>query len=330
MAGDGARARRPRRAARSLRARCTGSSCSTRTGRCSGRRSSGTTSGPAPSARRSRRRSASTRLIELTGNRALTGFTAPKLLWVRKHEPEVWSRVAHVLLPKDYVRFRLTGEHAIDAADASGTLLFDVAAAASGAARSARRSGSRSSGCRGWRSRPRSRAPATSRRARSGSASSGRDRCRSCSAPRGSSSRRWTATGPTREARVHVFCHAVPDTWEAMGVMLSAAGSLRWLRDVVGRDVRRAGRRGGALARRDGGPDLPALPPGRAHAARRPGRARRRSPASRCATTAARSSAPCSRASRTGCATRSSCCASSGSSRRSAASPAAARAASSG
>ena len=67
------------------------------------------------------------RLIELTGNRALTGFTAPKLLWVRKHEPEVWSRVAHVLLPKDYVRFRLTGEHAIDAADASGTLLFDVA-----------------------------------------------------------------------------------------------------------------------------------------------------------------------------------------------------------
>ena len=67
------------------------------------------------------------RLIELTGNRALTGFTAPKLLWVRKHEPEVWSRAAHVLLPKDYVRFRLTGEHAIDAADASGTLLFDVA-----------------------------------------------------------------------------------------------------------------------------------------------------------------------------------------------------------
>src|SRR5439155_8715090 len=67
------------------------------------------------------------RLIELTGNRALPGFTAPKLLWVRKHEPEIWSRVAHVLLPKDYVRFRLTGERAIDAAEASGTLLFDVA-----------------------------------------------------------------------------------------------------------------------------------------------------------------------------------------------------------
>ena len=70
------------------------------------------------------------RLIRLTGNRALTGFTAPKLLWLRAHEPEVYDRVAHVLLPKDYVRLRLTGEHAIDVADASGTLLFDVAARA--------------------------------------------------------------------------------------------------------------------------------------------------------------------------------------------------------
>src|SRR5882762_2764587 len=66
------------------------------------------------------------RLIELTGNRALTGFTAPKLLWLRTHEPETYAQIRHVLLPKDYVRFRLTGERAIDAADASGTLLFDV------------------------------------------------------------------------------------------------------------------------------------------------------------------------------------------------------------
>ena len=66
------------------------------------------------------------RLIELTGNRALTGFTAPKLLWLRNREPDVFARIAHVLLPKDYVRFRLTGAHAIDVADASGTLLFDV------------------------------------------------------------------------------------------------------------------------------------------------------------------------------------------------------------
>jgi len=67
------------------------------------------------------------RLIELTGNRALTGFTAPKLLWLRRHEPEVYAHIRHILLPKDYVLYRLTGEHAIDAADASGTLLFDVA-----------------------------------------------------------------------------------------------------------------------------------------------------------------------------------------------------------
>src|SRR5580765_4272093 len=67
------------------------------------------------------------RLIALTGNRALPGFTAPKLLWLRRHEPETYARIHRILLPKDYVRLRLTGEHAIDVADASGTLLFDVA-----------------------------------------------------------------------------------------------------------------------------------------------------------------------------------------------------------
>ena len=68
------------------------------------------------------------RLIEITGNDALTGFTAPKLVWVRDNEPEIWSRIDHVLLPKDYVRLRLTGEHALDKADGAGTLLFDLAA----------------------------------------------------------------------------------------------------------------------------------------------------------------------------------------------------------
>src|SRR5207244_13134566 len=67
------------------------------------------------------------RLIALTGSRAVTGFTAPKLLWLRKHEPDVYARIDHSLLPKDYVRLKLTGARAIDAADASGTLLFDVA-----------------------------------------------------------------------------------------------------------------------------------------------------------------------------------------------------------
>ena len=67
------------------------------------------------------------RLLELTSNPALTNFTLTKLLWVRRHEPEIWARVRHVLLPKDYVRYQLSGAHAIDVADASGTLLLDVA-----------------------------------------------------------------------------------------------------------------------------------------------------------------------------------------------------------
>src|SRR6266705_1571298 len=67
------------------------------------------------------------RLIQLTCNPPLTNFTLTKLLWVRENEPELWSRVRHIMLPKDYVRFRLTGDRAIDQADASGTLLLDVA-----------------------------------------------------------------------------------------------------------------------------------------------------------------------------------------------------------
>ena len=67
------------------------------------------------------------RLLELVSNPALTNFTLTKLLWVQQHEPDVWARVRHVLLPKDYVRFRMSGEYAIDVADASGTLLLDVA-----------------------------------------------------------------------------------------------------------------------------------------------------------------------------------------------------------
>src|SRR5207249_11708064 len=66
------------------------------------------------------------RVIELTGNPVLTGFTAPKIVWMRRHEPDLYARIAHILLPKDYVRYRLTGKHAVDVADASGTSLFDV------------------------------------------------------------------------------------------------------------------------------------------------------------------------------------------------------------
>jgi xylulokinase len=68
------------------------------------------------------------RLVGLTGNRALTGFTAPKVLWLREHEPEAYARTRWIMLPKDLVRLRLTGERATDVADASGTLLLDVGA----------------------------------------------------------------------------------------------------------------------------------------------------------------------------------------------------------
>jgi xylulokinase len=173
------------------------------------------------------------RLIELTGNRALPGFTAPKLLWVRKHEPDVWSRVAHVLLPKDYVRFRLSGEHAIDAADASGTLLFDVA----------RREWSREV-CEAleipieWLPRvAESTEIAGAGDQQAGALGVGVVGPGPLSVVLGTSGVVFAALEGYRadpQARVHVFCHAVPDTWEAMGVMLSAAGSLRWLRDAVG------------------------------------------------------------------------------------------------
>jgi xylulokinase len=173
------------------------------------------------------------RLIELTGNRALTGFTAPKLLWLRRHEPDSFQRIRHVLLPKDYVRLRLTGEHAIDVADASGTLLFDVAR-------------------RQWSDEvlealelPREWLPPVHESTAIGAAGDqaagalgvGVDRPGPLSVVLGTSGVVFAALPAYRadaEARVHAFCHAVPGTWHAMGVMLSAAGSLDWLRTALG------------------------------------------------------------------------------------------------
>src|SRR5947207_6367654 len=66
------------------------------------------------------------KLIEMVANPALTGFTAPKILWVRKNEPKIYGRTRHILLPKDYIRYRMTGEYATEVSDASGTLLLDV------------------------------------------------------------------------------------------------------------------------------------------------------------------------------------------------------------
>ena len=177
------------------------------------------------------------RLITLTGNRALPGFTAPKLLWLRRHEPEVYARVRHILLPKDYVRFRLTGERLIDAADASGTLLFDVA----------RRRWSYEV-CKAleipvdWLPEAHeSPEVAAAGDQAAGALGVGVAAPGPVSVVLGTSGVVFATLPAYRadpEARVHVFCHAVPDTWHAMGVMLSAAGSFGWLRDVVGGDVR--------------------------------------------------------------------------------------------
>jgi xylulokinase len=182
------------------------------------------------------------RLIELTGNRALTGFTAPKLLWLRRHEPEVFERVAHVLLPKDYVRLRLTGERAIDVADASGTLLFDVGARRWSdevlealelspailppALESPEYSGETAEGV--------SVAAGAGDQA-AGALGVGIDSPGPLSVVIGTSGVVFAALpgfAADPEARLHSFCHAVPGGWHAMGVMLSAAGSLRWFRDA--------------------------------------------------------------------------------------------------
>jgi xylulokinase len=173
------------------------------------------------------------RLIELTGNRALTGFTAPKLLWLRAHEPETYARIRRILLPKDYVRLRLTGEHAIDAADASGTLLFDV-----------RRRRWSDEVCEALEVPPAWLPPAyeSTEVAGAGDQAAGALGVGivapgDVSVVIGTSGVVFAALPayrPDAQARVHVFCHAVPGSWHAMGVMLSAAGSFAWLRHVLG------------------------------------------------------------------------------------------------
>jgi xylulokinase len=176
------------------------------------------------------------RLLELTGNRALTGFTAPKLLWLRRHEPEVYAQIRHVLLPKDYVRLRLTGELAADVADASGTLLFDV-----------RRRVWSEEVCAALEI-PLDWLPPVHESTEIAGAGDqaaaalgvGVAHPGPVSVVLGTSGVVFAALPSyehDREGRLHAFCHAVPDTWHAMGVMLSAAGSSAWLHGVLAADL---------------------------------------------------------------------------------------------
>lgn len=197
------------------------------------------------------------KLIRISGSRALTGFTAPKILWVRDNEPEVYARCAHILLPKDYIRFKLTGEYAMDMSDASGTSLLDV-------------------GARKWSSEilaaldiPAEWMPPvfegtaiTGQVSAAASAETGLAAGTPVVAGAGDQAAGAVGMGLAAAGQVsvtvgtsgvvfapldsyayeahgavHAFCHTVPGMWHWMGVMLSAAGALQWYRDTLAADI---------------------------------------------------------------------------------------------
>lgn len=192
-------------------------------------------------------------LIQVTGNDALTGFTAPKILWLEKNEPEIFGRIKHVLLPKDYIRYKLTGALAMDKADGSGTILFDL------------RKRTWSTEILNTLNLPSDWFPQTFEGHETTSevndeaakltglaagvpvVAGGGDqsaqavgvgvvRPGTIAVTLGTSGVVFAATeSPLIEpqGRLHAFCHAVPNRWHLMGVMLSAAGSLQWYRDRI-------------------------------------------------------------------------------------------------
>jgi xylulokinase len=197
------------------------------------------------------------RLVRITGNDAFPGFTAPKLLWVRNHEPEIFERVRQVLLPKDYVRYRLTGEYGTDRAGAGGTLFLDLAT----------RDWSKElleaiEIAHAWLPPTHEGTEVTGRI--SGEAAELTGLVAGTPVVGGGGDQAAQAVGvgavepgvvaltlgtsgvvfasskePIVEpvGRLHAFPHALPDRWHVMGVMLSAAGSLRWYRDVVAPEI---------------------------------------------------------------------------------------------
>jgi len=193
------------------------------------------------------------RFIQVSGNVALTGFTAPKILWVQENEPEVYARARHVLLPKDYIRFMLTGEYGMDKADGSGTVLFDLK----------RRNWSaellEALGIPAAWMPPTFEGPEfTGKVTKTAASITGLDEGTPVAAGGGDQAAQAVGVGAVEpgvvaltvgtsgvvfattpsaliepEGRLHAFCHAVPGMWHFMGVMLSAAGSLQWYRDTL-------------------------------------------------------------------------------------------------
>jgi xylulokinase len=191
------------------------------------------------------------RLVQITGNDALTGFTAPKILWLETNEPEIHRRIRHVLLPKDYIRYKLTGALAMDKADGSGTMLFDLRTRdwspdILGALHiPAEWLPSTFEGPETTSEVNQAAAELTGLRAGTPVVAGGGDqsaqavgvgvvRPGTIAVTLGTSGVVFAATeSPLIEpaGRLHAFCHAVPARWHLMGVMLSAAGSLQWYHD---------------------------------------------------------------------------------------------------
>jgi xylulokinase len=190
----------------------------------------------------------------LTGNIVFPGFTAPKLVWVAKHEPEIFAKVATVLLPKDYVRLKLTGDRASEMSDSAGTSWLDVGRRdwsdeLLAATKLSRRQmpklyeGSEPTGrlrpelARAWGI---SGEPVVAGGGGDNAASAcgvGVVRPGTAFVSLGTSGVLFVSNAkfsPDPETAVHAFCHAVPNTWHQMGVILSAAGALEWLAGVFG------------------------------------------------------------------------------------------------
>jgi len=193
------------------------------------------------------------RLVEITGNDAFPGFTAPKLLWVRDNEPEIYRQIHQVLLPKDYVRFRLMDEYATDRAGAGGTLMLDLRTRdwsaellealeipsewLPGTHEGIEGTGTVSEAAAGFTGL----APGTPIYGGGGDQAAqavgvGAVEPGIVALTLGTSGVVFASSDrplTERDGRLHAFPHAVPERWHVMGVMLSAAGSLRWYRDVV-------------------------------------------------------------------------------------------------
>lgn len=192
-------------------------------------------------------------LEQVTGNLAMPGFTAPKLLWVRAHEPDIFARTAKVLLPKAWVRYRITGEMIEEMSDASGTLWLDTGArdwsdaalAATGLTRAAMPALVEGNARAGTLNPELARRWGMGRPVLAGGAGDNASGAVGLSAIRpgdafvslGTSGVLFATTPrftPHPQAAVHAFCHALPGVWHQMGVTLSAASSLAWWAQVTG------------------------------------------------------------------------------------------------